>query len=69
MKKVSILAAAIAVALTGCGSDSSNSGVTTPTGPSTTTNKFIDAAVEGIYYSTSSGSKGITNSEGEFTAK
>ena len=31
MKKVSILAAAIAVALTGCGSDSSNSGVTTPT--------------------------------------
>ncbi|MFA0240158.1 MULTISPECIES: hypothetical protein [Vibrio] len=69
MKKVSILAAAIAVALTGCGSDSSNSGVTTPPGPSTTTNKFIDAAVEGIYYSTSSGSKGITNSEGEFTAK
>ncbi|MEZ8947842.1 hypothetical protein AB4138_05505 [Vibrio sp. 10N.286.52.C3] len=69
MKKVSILAAAIAVALTGCGSDSSNSGVTTPTEPSTTTNKFIDAAVEGIYYNTSSGLNGITNSEGEFTAK
>ncbi|MFA0350531.1 hypothetical protein AB4486_26900, partial [Vibrio sp. 10N.222.55.C6] len=61
MKKVSILAAAIAVALTGCGSDSSNSGVTTPTEPSTTTNKFIDAAVEGIYYNTSSGLHGITN--------
>ncbi|NOH91785.1 hypothetical protein F0229_04205 [Vibrio sp. AIC-3] len=69
MKKVSILAAAIAVALTGCGSDSSNSGVTTPTEPSTTTNKFIDAAVEGIYYNTSSGLNGVTNSEGEFTAK
>lgn len=69
MKKVSILAAAIAVALTGCGSDSSNSGVTTPTEPSTTTNKFIDAAVEGIYYNTSSGLSGVTNSEGEFTAK
>lgn len=69
MKKVSILAAAIAVALTGCGSDSSNSGVTTPAEPSTTTNKFIDAAVEGIYYSTSSGLSGVTNSEGEFTAK
>ncbi|MGB2147880.1 MAG: hypothetical protein ACPHZ7_13100 [Vibrio toranzoniae] len=69
MKKVSILAAAIAVALTGCGSDSSSSGVTTPTEPSTTTNKFIDAAVEGIYYNTSSGLNGITNSEGEFTAK
>ncbi|NVN82522.1 MULTISPECIES: hypothetical protein [unclassified Vibrio] len=69
MKKVSILAAAIAVALTGCGSDSSNSGVTTPTEPSTTTNKFIDAVVEGIYYNTSSGLNGVTNSEGEFTAK
>ncbi|MCK8073570.1 hypothetical protein [Vibrio sp. 1CM23M] len=69
MKKVSILAAAIAVALTGCGSDSSNSGVTTPIEPSTTTNKFIDAAVEGIYYNTSSGLNGVTNSEGEFTAK
>ncbi|MCC4816524.1 hypothetical protein BCU85_06915 [Vibrio lentus] len=69
MKKVSILAAAIAVALTGCDSDSSNSGGTTPTEPSTTTNKFIDAAVEGIYYDTSSGLNGVTNSEGEFTAK
>ncbi len=68
MKKVSILAAAIAVALTGCGSDSSNSGITTPAEPSTT-NKFIDAAVEGIYYNTSSGLNGVTNSEGEFTAK
>ncbi|MEZ9998175.1 hypothetical protein AB4428_07695 [Vibrio lentus] len=68
MKKVSILAAAITVALTGCGSDSSNSGVTTPIEPSTT-NKFIDAAVEGIYYNTSSGLNGVTNSEGEFTAK
>ena len=66
MKKVSILAAAIAVALTGCGSDSSS--VTTPTETSTT-NKFIDAAVEGIYYNTSSGLNGVTNSEGEFTAK
>ncbi|CAH6794205.1 conserved exported hypothetical protein [Vibrio chagasii] len=66
MKKVSILAAAIAVALTGCGSDSSS--VTTPTETSTT-NKFIDAAVEGIYYSTSSGLNGVTTSEGEFTAK
>ncbi|MFW8114815.1 hypothetical protein ACOIDR_28365, partial [Klebsiella pneumoniae] len=37
--------------------------------PSTTTNKFIDAAVEGIYYNTSSGLNGVTNSEGEFTAK
>ncbi len=66
MKKVSILAAAIAVALTGCGSDSSS--VATPTETSTT-NKFIDAAVEGIYYSTSSGLNGVTTSEGEFTAK
>ena len=69
MKKVSILAAAIAVALTGCGSDSSNSVGTTPTEPSTTTNKFIDAAVEGIYYNTSSGLNGVTDSEGQFTAK
>ncbi|CAH6804938.1 conserved exported hypothetical protein [Vibrio chagasii] len=66
MKKVSILAAAIAVALTGCGSDSSS--VTTPT-ETTTTNKFIDAAVEGIYYNTRSGLNGVTNSDGEFTAK
>ncbi|WP_299137962.1 hypothetical protein [uncultured Vibrio sp.] len=69
MKKVTLLAAAVALGLAGCGSDSSNSGVTTPTEPSITTNKFIDAAVEGIYYNTSSGLSGVTNSEGEFTAK
>lgn len=60
---------AVGLVLTGCGGEGSNSGATKPLTPSTTTNKFIDAAVEGIYYNTSSGLNGITNSEGEFTAK
>ncbi|NOH81577.1 hypothetical protein F0231_17705 [Vibrio sp. RE86] len=64
MKKMSLLAAAITVALTGCGSDDSGA----VTAPTTTTNKFIDAAVEGMYYSTSSGLNGTTDSEGQFTS-
>lgn len=66
MKKMSLLAAAITLALTGCGSDDSNTN-TSPT-PEPTTNKFIDAAVEGIYYSTSSGLNGTTDSDGQFTS-
>lgn len=69
MKKISAIAVAVGLVLTGCGGEGSNSGATKPLTPSTTTNKFIDAAVEGIYYNTSSGLNGITNSEGEFTAK
>ncbi|WP_394127493.1 hypothetical protein [Vibrio hepatarius] len=79
MKKISFLAAAITLALSGCGSDDSNHSNPTPTNPTPTipipvplpeivTNIFIDSAVEGMYYTTSSGISGLTGTEGQFTA-
>ncbi|MFA0413202.1 hypothetical protein AB4520_05255 [Vibrio renipiscarius] len=73
-KKLSTLAVSIALILSGCGSDDSNSSTTTPptTPPPTTatpiTGKFIDSAVEGMYYTTTSGKSGLTGSEGEYNA-
>ncbi|WP_117233012.1 hypothetical protein [Vibrio maerlii] len=71
MNKKSLLATAVALVLAGCGSDDSGSSSSNPSTPQlpTTTNKFIDAAVEGIYYSTSSGLTGVTDSEGQFNAR
>lgn len=67
MNKLSVIAVAIGLVLSGCGGDDSPASPgTTP--PTTTTNKFIDAAVEGIYYTTSSGRSGVTDSEGQFTS-
>ncbi|MGR5066629.1 hypothetical protein [Photobacterium sp. DNB22_13_2] len=66
MKKLSLLAASMAVILAGCNSSSSSSG-----GDEEDTEfsgRFIDAAVEGMYYTTSSGKSGITGVEGEFDA-
>ncbi|WP_070962659.1 hypothetical protein [Vibrio sonorensis] len=77
MKKLSLLAATIAVALSGCNGGSGSTPAAQPSTPATQpstpagkpqTNRFIDAAVEGIYYSTSSGLSGTTNSLGEFSA-
>lgn len=71
MKKLSFLAASVALVLSGCGSDSSTnpSPELPPTNP-TVTNAFIDAAVEGIYYSAMpSGMSGFTDSEGSYEAK
>lgn len=71
--KLSIIAASVALILSGCGSDDSNDSTTTPTLPTTppavqVTNKFIDNVVEGMYYTTTSGKSGLTNSAGEYTA-
>lgn len=68
MKKLSLLAASVAIALTGCGGSDGNSSSKPTTKTEVTTNKFIDAAVEGLYYTTSSGKTGTTDSEGQFTA-
>lgn len=62
-KKLSLLAASIALVLSGCGSDDSNSSTTTPV-----TGKFIDNVVEGMYYTTTSGKSGLTGNEGEYQA-
>lgn len=64
MFKQSLLAATITLALIGCGSDS-NSGSNEET---TTSYQFIDSAVEGLSYTTSSGLNGVTDSEGNFNA-
>ena len=64
-KKLSLLAASIALVLSGCGSDDSNSS-TTPATP--VTGKFIDNVVEGMYYTTTSGKSGLTGSEGNYEA-
>jgi hypothetical protein len=93
MKKLSLLAVAVSLVLTGCGGsgdsvdsggsvdsvdsgdsgssvdsvDSVDSGDSTP---KTTTNQFIDAAVEGLYYKAMpSGSDGTTTSDGSYTAE
>ncbi|WP_017222150.1 hypothetical protein [Moritella dasanensis] len=67
MKKLSFLAASVALVLSGCGSDSDPT--TAPANP-TVSNAFIDAAVEGIYYSAMpSGMSGFTQSDGSYEAK
>ena len=66
MKKLSLLAVSMAVILAGCNSSSSSSGGGEE--ESDVTGRFIDAAVEGMYYTTSSGKSGITGVEGEFDA-
>ncbi|RJX68807.1 hypothetical protein DZ860_16280 [Vibrio sinensis] len=62
-KKISLIAVSVALALSGCGSDDSNSSTATPV-----TGKFIDNAVEGMFYTTTSGKSGLTGSEGEYQA-
>ncbi|TKF88074.1 hypothetical protein FCV67_26000, partial [Vibrio sp. F13] len=54
----------VTLALIGCGSDS-NSGSSEET---ITSYQFIDSAVEGLSYTTSSGLNGVTDSEGNFNA-
>jgi|GEM_PF-3337728 len=60
-----------ALVLTGCGAEVSETMATTPTQSTTTsstasTGSFIDNAVEGLEYQTSSGLTGITNEHGQF---
>ncbi|KXF82663.1 hypothetical protein [Enterovibrio coralii] len=69
--KASILAASVALVLAGCNDDESTTSVnpTTPTYGEAFTGKFVDAAVEGLFYKTSSGTTGITDAEGSFNAR
>lgn len=62
---------AMSVVSCGGGSDGSSSGAQppAPTQPSLITGTFIDARVQGIEYLCSSGSSGITDSNGEFTCE
>ncbi len=68
MKKTTILASiAASMLLIGCGkgtSSSSGSG-----GSSTLSGTFVDAPVAGLYYETTSGLKGTTDSNGKFKYK
>ena len=70
MTKKSILAAAIVVALAGCSdSDSaSNGGNDGDTGSGSSQSRFIDAAVEGLYFKASNGNSGLTDALGNFRA-
>ncbi|WP_281545136.1 hypothetical protein [Grimontia sp. SpTr1] len=69
--KTSVLAASVALILAGCGSDDSASVVTPsePTYGKEFTGQYVDAAVEGLFYKTSSGNTGITDAEGSFNAR
>ena len=60
---VSLVLSLLLSACSGGGGDSSSG---TPTA-STVTGQFIDAPVQGLGYSCSSGKSGVTNSNGEFT--
>jgi len=67
MKFKYILSVSTAVLLfSGCGSGSSGS---TPETLTALTGQFVDSVVQGLEYSCSSGTTGITNSNGEFTCK
>lgn len=68
MKKLSLLAVSMAAILAGCNSSSSSSGGDNGGGETEISGRFIDAAVEGMYYTTSSGKSGVTGVEGEFDA-
>lgn len=63
--RLSAIAISISLALTGCGGDSG--GDNTAPVSTTTQNKFIDAAVEGLAFTTSSGGSGVTGSDGSFS--
>jgi len=66
--KITLTATSIVLStllLTGCGGGSSNSDSTDET--TKVTGQFIDTYVEGLNYTCSSGTEGVTNSEGEYT--
>lgn len=69
--KTSVLAASVALILAGCGSDDSASvaNPSEPTDGKEFTGQYVDAAVEGLFYKTSSGATGITDAEGSFNAR
>ncbi|GAM61355.1 chromosome segregation ATPase [Vibrio ishigakensis] len=75
MNKYTVIALALSATLTGCGSDDSSDapidqGNNLPDIPpivtSPTDGQFIDAAVSGLAYTTSSGGVGVTDTEGGF---
>ncbi|WP_394212359.1 hypothetical protein [Enterovibrio calviensis] len=68
--KTSLLAASVALVLAGCGSDDSAPvvGGGSQVG-GVIVGQFIDAAVEGLTYTTSSGLSGLTDNEGQYSAK
>lgn len=68
MKKITLLAASVAVALAGCGSDSDSGSPGGTPGGVVVVNEFIDAAVEGMYYTSSTGESGLTDSNGGYEA-
>ncbi|MEZ8695903.1 hypothetical protein [Vibrio lentus] len=69
--KLCALSAAILVGITGC-NDSDSDSSTTPidvTNPITTTQgTFVDAAVDGLYYTDSENNSGFTENGGQYTA-
>ena len=69
MKKgLSLLAAAMIFGFVGCGGGGGSSADTTSVS-TTQTGTFVDAPVAGLNYETSSGIKGVTDSQGHFTYK
>lgn len=71
MKKISLLAVSVSLALTGCfgGSDNSSTPSNDDKNPTPTAeNRFIDSAVEGLYYETGSGQTGFTDAQGHFNS-
>jgi hypothetical protein len=78
MKHTLITSVVLSVVISACGGGGSDSAVTppavtppvvtppTPVEPATFTGMFVDSAVEGLNYSTPSGT-GVTNENGEFT--
>ncbi|MDX1399594.1 MAG: hypothetical protein R3204_13800, partial [Oceanospirillum sp.] len=77
MKKLNLLAIALPLLISGCGdtssgedsnniaSDSENTSSSEDTNNANKViSRFIDSAVEGVYYKASSGSEGFTDSKG-----
>jgi hypothetical protein len=59
----SVIVTSAAFALLGCGGGGSSD----PVAPATVTGQFVDTYVAGLNYTCSSGTTGITNSDGEYT--
>lgn len=63
LPQLSLIAAAVAMALAGCGGSSD----TVRTTPAAQTGVFLDAAVEGLDYVAGTGARATTNAKGEFS--
>lgn len=70
MESIKVLAIApLLLAMYGCSSSSDSAAPTTPTTPTTLSGLFLDAEVEGLSYTTSSGGSGTTDANGTYTYK